>query len=153
MFFTKQDILEIAKKLRLVSVKDSEFEKVQTLQDTDEISILRQMPDETYSNYRIGLKKAIEEYSTKVEVVQETGQSTEAVMSQKAVTDALKEGSSVDIVQETGNSTEKVMSQDAVTRALLEKVGSGTIKGVEVVYGTAPSQVDNILYIELAETN
>lgn len=150
--FTRQDILEIAKKLKLISVKDSEFEKKDGPDESDEISILRKMPDETYSNYRIGLKKAIEEYSTKVEVVQETGQSTEAVMSQKAVTDAL-EASSVDIVQGTGNSTEKVMSQDAVTRALLEKVGSGTIKGVEVVYGTAPSQVDNILYIELAETN
>ena len=150
--FTRQDILEIAKKLKLISVKDSEFEKKDGPDESDEISTLRKMPDETYSNYRIGLKKAIEEYSTKVEVVQETGQSTEAVMSQKAVTDAL-EASSVDIVQGTGNSTEKVMSQDAVTRALLEKVGSGTIKGVEVVYGTAPSQVDNILYIELAETN
>lgn len=151
--FTRQDILEIAKKLKLISVKDSEFEKKDGPDESDEISILRKMPDETYSNYRIGLKKAIEEYSTKVEVVQKTGQSTEAVMSQKAVTDALAEIPAVDIVQGTGNSTEKVMSQDAVTRALLEKVGSGTIKGVEVVYGTAPSQVDNILYIELAETN
>lgn len=50
MVFTKQDILEIAKKLRLVSVKDSEFEKVQIPQDTDKISILRQMSDKTYSN-------------------------------------------------------------------------------------------------------
>lgn len=122
--FTRQDILDIAKKLKLISIRDSEFEKKESLDESDEISILRKMPDETYSNYRIGLKKAIEEHSTKVEVVQETGQSTEAVM-----------------------------SQDAVTKALLEKVGSGTIKGVEVVYGTAPSQIDNILYIELAETN
>ena len=122
--FTRQDILDIAKKLKLISIRDSEFEKKESLDESDEISILRKMPDETYSNYRIGLKKAIEEHSTKVEVVQETGQSTEAVMSQKAV-----------------------------TKALLEKVGSGTIKGVEVVYGTAPSQIDNILYIELAETN
>ncbi|QOR59122.1 hypothetical protein KNV38_gp002 [uncultured phage cr111_1] len=122
--FTRQDILEIAKKLKLISIRDSEFEKKESLDESDEVSILRKMPDETYSNYRIGFKKAIEEHSTKVEVV-----------------------------QETGNSTEKVMSQDAVTRALLEKVGSGTIKGVEVVYGTAPSQIDNILYIELAETN
>lgn len=122
--FTRQDILDIAKKLKLISIGDSEFEKKESLDESDEISILRKMPDETYSNYRIGLKKAIEEHSTKVEIVQETGQSTEAVMSQKAV-----------------------------TKALLEKVGSGTIKGVEVVYGTAPSQIDNILYIELAETN
>lgn len=122
--FTRQDILDIAKKLKLISIRDSEFEKKESLDESDEISILRKMPDETYSNYRIGLKKAIEEHSTKVEVVQETGQSTEAVMSQKAV-----------------------------TKALLEKVGSGTIKGVEVVYGTTPSQIDNILYIELAETN
>lgn len=122
--FTRQDILDIAKKLKLISIRDSEFEKKESLDEYDEISILRKMPDETYSNYRIGLKKAIEEHSTKVEIVQETGQSTEAVMSQKAV-----------------------------TKVLLEKVGSGTIKGVEVVYGTAPSQIDNILYIELAETN
>lgn len=122
--FTRQDILEIAKKLKLISIRDSEFEKKESLDESDEISILRKVPDETYSNYRIGLKKAIEEHSTKIEIVQETGQSTEAVMSQKAV-----------------------------TKALLEKVGSGTIKGVEVVYGTAPSQIDNILYIELAETN
>lgn len=122
--FTRQDILDIAKKLKLISIRDSEFEKKESLDESDEISILRKMPDETYSNYRIGLKKAIEKHSTKVEIVQETGQSTEAVMSQKAV-----------------------------TKALLEKVGSGTIKGVEVVYGTAPSQIDNILYIELAETN
>lgn len=122
--FTRQDILDIAKKLKLISIRDSEFEKKESLDKSDEISILRKMPDETYSNYRIGLKKAIEEHSTKVEIVQETGQSTEAVMSQKAV-----------------------------TKALLEKVGSGTIKGVEVVYGTAPSQIDNILYIELAKTN
>lgn len=122
--FTRQDILDIAKKLKLISIRNSEFEKKESLDESDEISIFRKMPDETYSNYRIGLKKAIEEHSTKVEIVQETGQSTEAVMSQKAV-----------------------------TKALLEKVGSGTIKGVEVVYGTAPSQIDNILYIELAETN
>lgn len=122
--FTRQDILDIAKKLKLISIRDSEFEKKESLDESDEISILRKMPDETYSNYRIDFKKAIEEHSTKVEIVQETGQSTEAVMSQKAV-----------------------------TKALLEKVGSGTIKGVEVVYGTAPSQIDNILYIELAETN
>lgn len=122
--FTRQDILDIAKKLKLISIRDSEFEKKESLDESDEISILRKMPDETYSNYRIGLKKAIEKHSTKIEIVQETGQSTEAVMSQKAV-----------------------------TKALLEKVGSGTIKGVEVVYGTAPSQIDNILYIELAETN
>lgn len=122
--FTRQDILDIAKKLKLISIRDSEFEKKESLDESDEISILRKMPDETYSNYRIGLKKAIEEHSTKIEIVQETGQSTEAIMSQKAV-----------------------------TKALLEKVGSGTIKGVEVVYGTAPSQIDNILYIELAETN
>lgn len=119
--FTRQDILDIAKKLKLISIRDSEFEKKESLDESDEISILRKMPDETYSNYRIGLKKAIEKHSTKVEIVQETGQSTEAVMSQKAV-----------------------------TKTLLEKVGSGTIKGVEVVYGTAPSQIDNILYIELA---
>lgn len=63
--FTRQDILEIAKKLKLISVKDSEFEKKDGPDESDEISILRKMPDETYSNYRIGLKNAVEEYSPK----------------------------------------------------------------------------------------
>ena len=68
------------------------------------------MPDETYSNYRIGLKKGYRGTLNQSRSSSETGQSTEAVMSQKAVTDALAEISTVDIVQGTGNSTEKVMS-------------------------------------------
>lgn len=37
-------------------------------------------------------------------------------------------------------------------RANINAVGSSMIKGVEIVYGTAPMQEDNILYIELEET-
>lgn len=152
MFFTKQDILEIAKKLRLVGIKDSEFEEVQTLQDTDKVSILRQMPDETYSNYRISLN-AIASYIHPINVVQSTGDSTEAVMSQKAVTDALSEIPKIELEQTTGTAEDKAMSQKATTEALEEKVSSTTIQGVEIVNGTAPEIQDNILYIELTETD
>ena len=55
----------------------------------------------------------------KTDVVQETGQSATAVMSQKAVTDALANvGSDIDVVQTTGESTIAVMSQKAVTDAV-----------------------------------
>ena len=37
-------------------------------------------------------------------------------------------------------------------RSNINAVGSSMIKGVEIVYGTAPMQEDNILYIELEET-
>ena len=180
MVFTKQDILEIAKKLRLVSIKDSEFEEVQTLQDTDKVSILRQMPDETYSNYRTNLN-TIASYIHPINVVQSTGDSTEAVMSQKAVTDALSKIPKIELEQTTGTAEDKAMSQKAVTdalskipkieleqttgtaedkamsqkattEALEEKVSSTTIQGVEIVNGTAPEIQDNILYIELTET-
>lgn len=153
MVFTKQDILEIAKKLRLVSVKDSEFEKVQSLQDTDQISILRQMPDKTYSNYRISLVEAIAPYIQPVKIVQSTGDSTEAVMSQKAVTDALNKIPKIELEQTTGTAEDKAMSQKATTKALEEKVSSESIRGVEIVMGTAPKVQDNILYIELTETD
>ena len=152
MFFTKQDILEIAKKLRLVSIKDSEFEEVQTLQDTDKVSILRQMPDETYSNYRTSLN-AIVSYIHPINVVQSIGDSTEAVMSQKAVTDALSEIPKIELEQTTGTAEDKAMSQKATTEALEEKVSSTTIQGVEIVNGAAPEIQDNILYIELTETD
>lgn len=153
MVFTKQDILEIAKKLRLVSVKDSEFEKAQIPQDTDKISILRQMPDKTYSNYKISLIEAITPYIHPVKVVQSTGNSTEAVMSQKAVTDALSEIPKIELEQTTGTAEDKAMSQKATTEALEEKVSSGTIQGVEIINGTAPEIQNNILYIELTETD
>ena len=43
-------------------------------------------------------------------------------------------------------------AQQAVARTNINAVGSSMIKGVEIVYGTAPMQEDNILYIELEET-
>ena len=43
-------------------------------------------------------------------------------------------------------------AQKQLARANINAVGSSMIKGVEIVYGTAPMQEDNILYIELEET-
>lgn len=43
-------------------------------------------------------------------------------------------------------------AQKQQARANINAVGSSMIKGVEIVYGTAPMQEDNILYIELEET-
>lgn len=43
-------------------------------------------------------------------------------------------------------------TQKQQARANINAVGSSMIKGVEIVYGTAPMQQDNILYIELEET-
>lgn len=69
------------------------------------------------------------------EVAQETGQSTEKTMSQKAITDAINAGgggggSSVDVEQTTGQSTTAVMSQKAVTDELNNKVDKVTGKGL-----------------------
>lgn len=43
-------------------------------------------------------------------------------------------------------------TQKQQARTNINAVGSSMIKGVEIVYGTAPMQQDNILYIELEET-
>lgn len=43
-------------------------------------------------------------------------------------------------------------AQKQQARTNINAVGSSMIKGVEIVYGTAPMQEDNILYIELEET-
>ena len=43
-------------------------------------------------------------------------------------------------------------TQKEQARTNINAVGSSMIKGVEIVYGTAPMQQDNILYIELEET-
>lgn len=49
---------------------------------------------------------------------------------------------------------EQTLSDDekGVARSNINAVGSSIIKGVEIVYETAPMQEDNILYIELEET-
>ena len=61
----------------------------------------------------------------------------------------------------TGYATDVVrygVSQDLTdahkqrARSNIDAVGSSGIKGVEIVYSTAPMQQDNILYIELEET-
>lgn len=74
-----------------------------------------------------------------VDVVQTTGGSTTKVMSQKAVTDALKaiDSNNVEVTQYMGQSTEKVMSQKAVTDEL-QKLASNT---TEVVQTTGSSTV------------
>ncbi len=60
-------------------------------------------------------------------IVQQTGDSTAAIMSQKAVTDVLNSKvNTSDVVQQTGDSTTSVMSQKAVTDALSK--GGDTIK-------------------------
>ena len=77
-----------------------------------------------------------------ITVVQETGESTEDVMSQKAVSGELKkletsiDDNKVTIAQETGTSEENVMSQKAVTDALDKH------KGVNVVQETGESTED-----------
>lgn len=43
-------------------------------------------------------------------------------------------------------------TQKQQARSNIDAVGSSGIKGVEIVYSTAPMQQDNILYIELEET-
>ena len=80
-------------------------------------------PEDWDSSWLIGTSKVFWNVKSKngILIFQETGDSTDAVMSQKAVTDALNNiptsggGSSVEIVQETGDSEEKVMSQNATT--------------------------------------
>ena len=49
-----------------------------------------------------------------------------------------------------GQNLTDVQKQQA--RSNIDAVGSSGIKGVEIVYSTAPMQQDNILYIELEET-
>nr|DAG97440.1 MAG TPA: hypothetical protein [Crassvirales sp.] len=54
------------------------------------------------------------------------------------------------VVYNTSQSITDTQKQQA--RSNIDAVGSSMIKGVEIVYGTAPMQEDNILYIELEET-
>lgn len=72
-----------------------------------------------------------------ISVVQTTGSSTTSVMSQKAVTEALKaiDGNDVEVTQYMGQSTDKVMSQKAVTNEL-QKLSNNK---VEVVQNTGSS--------------
>lgn len=81
---------------------------------------------ETYNSLSERFSEQIE--ASKVDVVQTTGQSTSAVMSQKAVTDAIAEGSGVNVVQTTGQSVTDVMSQKAVTDALASAGGVNVVQ-------------------------
>ena len=72
--------------------------------------------DLTYNGDKVMVGKTV---SNEVSLVQNTGQSTTSVMSQKAVSDALStKVDKTDIVQSTGTSTTAVMSQKAVSDAL-----------------------------------
>lgn len=51
-----------------------------------------------------------------------------------------------------GESQSLTDTQKQQARSNIDAVGSSGIKGVEIVYSTAPMQQDNILYIELEET-
>lgn len=85
----------------------------------------------------------LETYQEDWNVVQTTGQSTEAVMSQKAVTDELaNKANTTDIddsfeariTQTTGTSTTKIMSQKAVTGMIENSTGASTSKGYSQNY-------------------
>lgn len=85
----------------------------------------------------------LETYQEDWNVVQTTGQSTEAVMSQKAVTDQLaNKANTTDIddefeariTQTTGTSTTKIMSQNAVTGMIEDSTGASTTKGYSQNY-------------------
>lgn len=78
-----------------------------------------------------------------VDIVQTTGDSITKVMSQKAVTDALKdiEGNDVEVTQYMGQSTKKVMSQKSVTDEL-NKLKSQNNTNIKVVQTTGSSVSD-----------
>ncbi len=60
-------------------------------------------------------------------------------------------GYATDVVR-YGESQNLTDARKQQARSNINAVGSSMIKGVEIVYGTAPMQEDNILYIELEET-
>lgn len=81
-----------------------------------------------------------------IKLAQTTGDSTTKAMSQKAVTDALKNvqsGNGVDVVQTTGSSTVKVMSQKAVTDEINELKELLLDNDIEVVQekGTSTTKI------------
>lgn len=107
------------------------------------------------------LKSQLQGGGNKVELVQETGQSEDKAMSQKAVSDAIAEvekkaqdnataitsmsaSGGVPIVQESGDSATSVMSQAAVTKAL-KNVNATTEDGksLEDVYGIVKGLSEN----------
>lgn len=92
-----------------------------------------------------------EDLPTPVEIVQEPGYSTTAVMSQRAVTKAISEVSSEGTVR-YDEAQDLTADQQIQALANINAIGSTSIRGVEVVYGTAPENQDDIIYIELEQT-
>lgn len=101
----------------------SDFEDFKT-DNTNEINALRTDIDKNTDAIAQKADKTdldtinakVDKKVSKTDIVQNTGQSTTSVMSQKAVSDALStKVGKTDIVQSTGTSTTAVMSQKAVT--------------------------------------
>lgn len=63
MKFTRQDIIEIAKKLRIWGKADSDFPKESSPVDSDDVAIVRQTNDGTYVNRRVNLKEAVKAFA------------------------------------------------------------------------------------------
>lgn len=105
--------------------------------------LIRYVKEVTYNNQQSNTNDSkgggITTQKNDISVVQTTGGSTTKVMSQKAVTDALKaiDGNNVEVTQYMGQSTEKVMSQKSVTDEL-QKLASNI---TEVVQTTGNSTV------------
>lgn len=105
--------------------------------------LIRYVKEVTYNNQQSNTNDSkgggITTQNNDISVVQTTGGSTTKVMSQKAVTDALKaiDGNNVEVTQYMGQSTEKVMSQKSVTDELQKLASNMT----EVVQTTGNSTV------------
>lgn len=129
MHFTREDFYKIEKWLSLKTVKDSSFSVSDTIDGTEKVPLLQS------GSNKLASTDALLKYlgdrilsGAAVVIVQNTGNSTTAVMSQDAVTKALSTKLGSDsIVQSTGSSANKVMSQDAVTKLFSQKLGTDVI--------------------------
>lgn len=63
MKFTRQDIIEIAKKLRIWGKADSDFPKESSPVETDDVAIIRQTDSGSYVNRRVNLKEAVKAFA------------------------------------------------------------------------------------------
>lgn len=73
--------------------------------------------DELYDDGKLRELVSKTDLATAINIVQETGSSTLAIMSQNAVTKAIEEAKTT-VVQETGSSATSIMSQNAATEAI-----------------------------------
>lgn len=97
----------------------SAFEGVaDALEGTEQIAEMDKAVQEVQQQVEAS-KAQIQSLVNDLPVVQQTGDSTAAIMSQKAVTDVLNSKvNTSDIVQQTGDSTTSVMSQKAITNLI-----------------------------------